>query len=248
MQGGEAGDVTTGMPATRLHSGSTIRATMAGLLVLVAITAGMRWVVDAVGIDRIRETVAEAGPWAPVLYIFLRVVTFVIAPLRIPGLDLGSGVVFGVWLGTAYSLLADLIGGSINFWIARRLGQPVVARLIGSRAMNRMEDFYRQVGGWRGLLFARLFLPGYDFLSYAAGLTPLKFPVYAVVTALGGIPRTYLSVALGAALLADTNLLLAYYAALAVLYGLAIFVQQWWYHRSRRRRREAAVEGPIPTG
>jgi uncharacterized membrane protein YdjX (TVP38/TMEM64 family) len=221
-----------------------LRGAVVGLIALAAAALSLRLVVDAVGIDSIREAIAEAGLWAPAIYVALRVVTIVIAPLRIPGLEMWAGVLFGTWLGTAYSVLADVIGGSANFWIARVLGPPVVAKLAGPFGLDRLEGLYRQVGGWRGLLFARLVLPGYDYVSYAAGLTPLRFSAYAMITVLGGIPRTYLSVALGTVLIQDVSLFVAYQVALGAFYALAILLHQWWYHRARRRNRPATDQDP----
>jgi uncharacterized membrane protein YdjX (TVP38/TMEM64 family) len=209
----------------------------------VAAALSIRLAVDAFGIDSIRETLVAAGLWAPAIYIAVRVSTIVIAPLRIPGLEMWAGVLFGTWLGTAYSVVADLIGGSANFWIARILGQPVVAKFAGPLGLDRLDGFYHQVGGWRGLLFARLVLPGYDYVSYAAGLTPLRYSAYAIITALGGIPRTYLSVALGTVLIQDVSLFVAYQVALGALYALAIFLHQWWYHRGRRQKQLAPDQG-----
>lgn len=216
---------------------SNLLGVLAGFVVVAAILISTRLVVDSIGTERLREAIEEAGPWAPGLYMALKIASYVIAPLRFPLLELWSGVLFGTWMAVVYSVAAELIGGSANFWIARLLGQPVVRRLMARWGMNQSDDIFNQVGGWRALLFARLFLPGYDFLSYAAGLTGLRFPAYALITAVGGIPRTYLNVALGATLVEDTRLFFTYSAALVVFYAVAIFLQQWWHRRAVRRMR-----------
>jgi len=192
-------------------------------------------------VELVRQSVADAGVWAPVLYVALKVITYVIAPLRIPGLTVAAGVVFGIPLGTALTIVGEILGGSANFFIARFLGRSVVTRLAGGGVVEQVEALTGRVGGWRGLLFARLVLPGYDFVSYAAGLTHLGFLSYLLVTAVAGIPSTLVNVTIGAAFAEDPLLVFLASLAFAVLYGIGFSAV--WLYRERRHGARGPTRG-----
>jgi uncharacterized membrane protein YdjX (TVP38/TMEM64 family) len=180
--------------------------TLASLALLaVILIAAVEWV----GVDRLHAAVAEAGPWAPVLFVCAKMSTYVVAPLSGGPLKIAAGTLFGLWEGIALTLVADTLGGAINFGLARRFGRRLVATFAGRGGLDRVDALAEQAGGWRALLLARLFLsPFYDFISYAAGLGPVKFAHYLAVSVLGGIVPTALFVALGAGLAEDRRLLL----------------------------------------
>jgi uncharacterized membrane protein YdjX (TVP38/TMEM64 family) len=206
----------------------SLRSAIFSLVALAILTVGMMVVIEAIGgIDRLQMIVVEAGSWAPVVYIVLKASTFVLAPLSGTPLKVAAGALFGIWDGTVYTLLGDVIGGSTNFWIARLLGRRVVTRFVGRSGITRVDDFGRQLGGWRALLFARLFLSAlYDFVSYAAGLITLPFRQYLVVTTIGGIFPVVFWVTLGASFGEDSRVLLWVYGGLGVLFLIAIVLQR----------------------
>lgn len=198
----------------------------------VAITLLLTLAIEAIGVERIQGLVEQAGPVAPLVYILIRVASFVIAPLSTGPIQFAAGVLFGLWPGVIYSLIGEVIGGSANFWIARLLGRPVVARLAGKGGMARIEKFYQQAGEAWTLVYARLFLFAiYDFISYAAGFTPIRYRQYLPITAVGGFFPTFIAVAVGTTLTSgDTTQLLRLYAVLAVLAVIPLV----FYRRIRR--------------
>jgi uncharacterized membrane protein YdjX (TVP38/TMEM64 family) len=150
------------------------------------------------GAAYIRAWVTGAGPWAPLVFVLLKASTYVIAPLSGTPLKLTAGALFGVWDGLLYTTIGDILGGSLNFWIARLLGRPGIARFAGPKAIRQVDDTVAHVGGWRALLLARLALSSlYDFISYAAGLSKLPFKHYVWVTLVGGIPAGLVYVFIG---------------------------------------------------
>jgi uncharacterized membrane protein YdjX (TVP38/TMEM64 family) len=178
---------------------SSVRAVLAGCAVVAVSTVVTMLVVAAFGgTERWRETVEQAGAWAPVVYILLKALTFVAAPLSGTSLKLAAGAIFGVGAGFWYTLAGNVLGGCINFGIARWLGRPAVRRLAGAQALARIDDGTVRVGGWRALLVARFVLaPFYDLVSYAAGLSGLPFRHYVAVSVLGGAPASLFFVVIG---------------------------------------------------
>jgi uncharacterized membrane protein YdjX (TVP38/TMEM64 family) len=197
----------------------SLRTAVIGFLALVGVTVIMFGILTAAGTERLQSIVDRMGLWAPAVYIALKASTYIVAPLSGSPLHVSAGALFGLGYGTLYSLAGDIMGGCVNFWISRLLGRRVVVRFVGQQGMSRIDGFYRQLGGWRALLFARLFLSSvYDFISYAAGLTSLAFRRYLVITAIGGVIPTLLIVAIGASVAENRRMLLLAYSGLAILW------------------------------
>jgi uncharacterized membrane protein YdjX (TVP38/TMEM64 family) len=196
----------------RLDWGSILPAAAAFLFV----TGGTLYLMNTLGPDRLRQSIIDAGPLAPLVYIGLRALTYVFAPLTTGPIQVASGALFGVWEGILYSLLGEVLGGSINFWIGRKLGRPVVLRIAGESGLAKAEEYYHLVEDWRGLAVARLVLFAmWDFLSYVIGFTSARFVHYVLVSFFVGAIPTAAAVFLGAQLSGD-NLTLLTIAMIAV--------------------------------
>lgn len=167
----------------------SLRNTVVALVILaIAIVIMMAVFQKIGGIERVHNLVTQAGPWAPITYVALASLTMVWAPLSGAPVRIAAGTLFGVWDGTIYVLLGDLIGGSINFLLSRLYGARIINRLFGPEGVARTDKLVRGLGSWRGLLFARVFLyPMYDFVSYIAGLTKIPYAHYVLVSAVGGV-------------------------------------------------------------
>jgi uncharacterized membrane protein YdjX (TVP38/TMEM64 family) len=202
------------------------------LLVVVIISLVSVAAMEAFGgVDRLRQWITGAGGWAPVVFVLLKASTYVIAPLSGTPFKILAGALFGIWEGLLLTTLGDVLGGSLNFWIARLLGRPGIRRFVGAGAIRQVDETIEHVGGWRALLAARLVLSSlYDFVSYAAGLANIPFRHYLWVTVVGSIPAAIVYVWIGDALTTGPA---AIWSLLAVG-GVLGFVMagMWW---SRRR-------------
>jgi uncharacterized membrane protein YdjX (TVP38/TMEM64 family) len=195
------------------------RAIIAGIISFVAVTLLIVVFIEWVGVEPLRAFIAEAGPLAPLAYIGVKALTYVFAPLSSGPIQLTSGILFGLAQGTLYTIIGEVLGGTISFLIARKLGRPVVRRFVGVEGMNRVDHFVDQLGGWRALIYARLFLFAiYDFISYAAGFTQtVTLCQYLIVSFFIGLIPTFLFVAAGASLTGDRRVVIAIYAGVGVL-------------------------------
>jgi uncharacterized membrane protein YdjX (TVP38/TMEM64 family) len=202
----------------------------------VLVAFGLMWAIQTIGLERIRGTIDAAGPFAPLIYIGIKAATYVFAPLTSGPIQLGSGILFGLWEGVFYTLIGEVIGGTIAFLIARRWGRAAVRRFVGEDGLKRVDAFYHHVGEWRSLVYARLFLFGiYDFLSYAAGLTPIRLRTYILISAVVGFFPTLAAVLLGTLVTEERSGFIALYAVIGVLIALPLL-----FHRQIRRVLHAA--------
>jgi len=201
-----------------------------GLVVLGVISlASIGFVQMLGGVSRMRELVATAGVWAPLVFIFLKVLTYVIAPLSGAPLTLMAGAVFGVNEGFGLIVLGEMLGAGSNFWIARVLGRPGIRRFGGIRTIRKVDKAVSHVGGWRALLVASVFFsPLYDFISYAAGLSNISYNVFFWVSLVGIIPMAAIWVTVG-------DRLTSGYGVVLVLTGAAAIGGLWWWFKMRKR-------------
>lgn len=213
-----------------------------GLIIALAIALAISAVSIAlvelfdVGI-KMRQWIESAGPWAPLAYLGLKASTYVIAPLSGTPVKLAGGALFGFWEGAALGLAGDVLGGSLNFWIARLFRDKAITRLAGRKAIKQIDELTEHVGGWRALLAARLLLSSlYDFISYAAGLANLPFKHYFLVSFFAGIPSTLMAAWLGNAAVTNTKFLYILFAVSAV--GLIVLLFQHRHNASSKKSPE----------
>jgi len=147
---------------------------------------------DRLGIDldpeSIRQWVLSAGPIAPVLCVAM------VAGRSVIGLPsqlvlIVAGLSFGIFWGTVYGALGLEISGLITFQLARVAGRESVHRKIP----ERLRPIIARAGERPGAVFIAVgtgypigVLTAYHAL---AGVTPMKFRVFAFALALGATAR-----------------------------------------------------------
>lgn len=184
----------------------------------------------------IKNIIETAGPFGPVVIVLGILLTNVIAPLGAAPflfagfLAYGTAVVF-----LAY--LAAILASIINFWLAKKYGRKLVEKLAGKEPLEKVDSFTTRYG-LVTLIFLRLFLAEqHDVISYAVGLTKIKFKPYFIISVLGMIPWTLLRYFLATKMhtAMDFTLLSVGLAWLVVL-GIAVFgLVKKVFQKSHRR-------------
>ncbi|MBS3933927.1 MAG: TVP38/TMEM64 family protein [Truepera sp.] len=146
----------------------------------------------------LREYLLSFGPWAVVVSVLLQIITSVLAPLPSFVVTFVNAFVFGFWWGVMLTFSSALLASAICFGIARILGRPVVERLATRRALEATDGFFVRHGLYAVLIARLIPFVNPDVISYAAGLTSLRWRVFLISIALGSIPSTLLYSYLGA--------------------------------------------------
>ncbi|MCY3916390.1 MAG: VTT domain-containing protein [Chloroflexi bacterium] len=219
------------------------RSLVIGGLGFLALLTALYLLVQSIGGEELALMVEGTGIWGPVVYIAIKALTFTFAPLSAGPIQFASGILFGVIPGTLYSVLGEVIGGSVNVLIARLLGRRIVKRFVGDAALARIDDFYeRHLDDWKSLLAARMLLFSvYDFISYAVGLGHIRLTVYIAVSFIGGLIPTYIFVAIGSQAAQNQDILLFFYIAAAALFVVWLLFRRqinrlWLELRSKTER------------
>jgi uncharacterized membrane protein YdjX (TVP38/TMEM64 family) len=214
-----------------------VAAALLGLLYLLA--SGFRSEVNqALGllgrgdIAGLRDYILSFGLWAPVASCFLMVLQALVAPVPSFLITFANGLAFGVFWGWMLSLFGHVLAAAVCFGISRSLGRVPVEVLVGKTGLESADRWFARWGIY-AVFVARL-VPGiaFDAISYAAGLTRMRFKNFLIATILGIFPQTFLYSYLGhrapeyVALFLITSALIA-----AVVVALAVMR----YRRERRK-------------
>ena len=142
--------------------------------------------------DFLGEIIIAHPIFAPILFVVARAIAIVIPP--IPGIAVD---VLGIWaFGWIYGFvlgeLGILIGSLIAFWLARRFREPLVRRLAPLRVVEEWEGKYSEHQKFWVLVGIRLIaIPLFDYISYAAGLTKIKWGTFIFSTLVGTSPTIF---------------------------------------------------------
>lgn len=180
---------------------SVIKLTM---LVVVVVGIGCMEMLFDIGSfftqDNLVRLLERVGSTAPLVFILIMACAVVISPIPSLPLDIAAGVFFGPFLGTLYAAIGALIGAVISFFIARSLGQEMVAKLFRGHILvcrKCTNNLMTKI-----VFFSRL-IPfiSFDIVSYGAGLTKMSVLRFSLATFVGMLPLTFLYTYFGSVLI-----------------------------------------------
>ena len=173
---------------------------VAGVVTALAVATPVRGVVTLLAagdVGAIRAWILEFGIWAPIASVVLMLLQTVVAPLPSSPVTFANGLVFGVWWGALLSWASALAAAAVAFGLSRAFGRPVAERFATSAALASADTFFARWGVWAVLVGRLLPVVSFDVVSYAAGLTPMRFGAFLLATAIGMMPGTLLYAWLG---------------------------------------------------
>jgi uncharacterized membrane protein YdjX (TVP38/TMEM64 family) len=213
----------------------------AGFLLVVGgyFAASSYWNFSAeIDAEPFRDWVEGLGVFGPIVFILVMAASTLFAPIPNVPVFIAAGLAWGPVLGTVYSLAGLMIGSTAAFWLARRLGRRWLPRLIGARQAERIDELADSMGG-RVLFLARM-LPvvNFDWLSFVAGVTSIRYWVFAVASFFGMIVPTAAAVVAGDGLGRDLRVTAA---AIGAWLAVVLLTAGFYYWRRRRYRASRAA-------
>ncbi|BBL80115.1 TVP38/TMEM64 family protein [Rubrobacter xylanophilus] len=183
-------------------------------------------------IEGLRDYILSYGLLAPVISVFLMVVQALAAPLPSFVITFANGLAFGVFWGWLLSLFGHTLAAAVCFGVARYLGRGPVEVLVGKAGLQSADRWFANWGMYA--VFVGRLIPGisFDVISFAAGLTRMRFKSFLVATVLGVLPQTFLYSFLGRQAPQFVGLFLV--TSGLVVAGFAAYALH--QHRKRRRR------------
>ena len=172
------------------------------------------------GIGPLQEAVNEMGFWAPLGLFLLRGISIILPALPSSVYSLLAGSLLGFQTGYLTIILSDLVFCSSAFFIARRWGRGPVSRLVGARAMERIDGFSKNQLEGNFFLMTGLLMTGlFDFLSYAIGISRTHWKLFAPALVISVLISDSILVAVGAGVAQGASLTLG--LALLAMFALA---------------------------
>ncbi|ELK4991728.1 TVP38/TMEM64 family protein [Escherichia coli] len=202
--------------------------------------------VDQQGIERF---IQSYGALAAVVSFLLMILQAIAAPLPAFLITFANASLFGAFWGGLLSWTSSMAGAfwggllswtssmagaALCFFIARVMGREVVEKLTGKTVLDSMDGFFTRYGK-HTILVCRLlpFVP-FDPISYAAGLTSIRFRSFFIATGLGQLPATIVYSWAGSMLTGGT---FWFVTGLFILFALTVVIfmaKKIWLERQKR--------------
>ena len=196
------------------------------ILFFVAIAIVLIYIIQNYGIEPLRTQVENMGIWAPLGIIILRGISIILPALPSSAYSLLAGSLLGFKTGYFTILISDMVFCQAAFFIARNYGRAPVRKLVGIKAMKRIESFNQNQLEGNFFLMTGLLMTGlFDFLSYAIGIGGTRWRIFTPALLISLLISDSILVAVGAGVSQGAGILLGLALlgmfALATISGLA---------------------------
>lgn len=144
------------------------------LAIIASIAAVWVWFPYA-NVEEVTKAVASAGAAGPVVFIVITIIKPVIFFLPSLGLTVVAGTLFGPFYGTLYVVIGGAGSTVVGFYMSRWLAGERLRKFLASRKYLVSLDERMCKAGFRTTLMLRIFNLPWDMVSYAAGLSSMRF-------------------------------------------------------------------------
>ncbi len=132
------------------------------------------------------------------IYIYIQVTQIIIS--IIPGqiFNLAAGYLYTFFPALLFSIIGAFVGTLVSFWIARWLGSDFVHIFFGR---EKTQDYVKKLNSKKAytIVFFIYLIPGIpkDVVSYAAGVSDMKFKPFMLLSLIGRLPGMMGSIMIG---------------------------------------------------
>jgi uncharacterized membrane protein YdjX (TVP38/TMEM64 family) len=120
---------------------------------------------------------------AALLFVFLKALTVVFAPLSGGVLYVIAPVMWPGWLAVLYVSLGNAIGISIAYWLGYKYVDRAIKWFVWSKAVEQAHGIVDKIRGyWQFLTVRIVFFPLEDLINFVAGMAKVPFWWFFVVS------------------------------------------------------------------
>ena len=159
------------------------------VLLIITLGLGIRFsgIADKIELESIRTFIQGFGYIGPLIYIII----VTIAPaLMLPGAPfiIAGGILFGSFWGVVYGITGATTGACLAFVVSRYLLREWIESKLISPGWVKLKN-QTEKHGWKIVAITRLVpLVPFNLLSYALGLTRIKFSHYVITSFICMLP------------------------------------------------------------
>lgn len=147
-------------------------------------------VLGSLNLESVILYLREFGTYAALISFLLMILQSIIAPIPAFLITLSNAAIFGWVWGAMLSWSSAMVGAALCFFIARILGRDVVEKITSKQALEVTDTFFERYGKHTIMVCRLLPFVSFDVVSYAAGLTSIRFWSFWVATGIGQLPAT----------------------------------------------------------
>lgn len=211
---------------------------------LIAALVVMLWLVFNVKLPSLRELQAwiEGYGWGGWLAFVVLYAVVSLTPIPVTIMAVTGGLLFGVVLGSTFSVVGALLGSWGAYWLARLLGATAVRRLLGEHG-RKVEDNLAGAG-FQAVCTLRL-MPGVPYwpVNYGSGAFGVTQRDFLLASVISVIPGQVSLVALGAFV---TDVSWFHGTVVVVSWVVVVVMTVWAYRQWRSASRR--LRGPSGAG
>ncbi len=146
------------------------------------------------GVDRLIDSVRDAGPVGILILLGLQLLQIVVA--FIPGevVQIAAGMLYGPWIGALVIMVGCVISSALIFVLVHKLGAPFVQGMVPDKYSAKFKEF-EKTGKLNVIVFVLFLIPGLpkDVFTYLVPLTDMNMKTFLILSNVGRIPGVVVS-------------------------------------------------------
>ena len=147
------------------------------------------WIKSFENIDDVVAFLEKYETQSIFVYIGLQIVQIVISIIPGQVFQMAAGYIYGFWPALLFAMTGALLGTTLSFMLAKVLGRDFLHIFFGEEKMSYYIERLNSKKMYAIVFFLYL-IPGIpkDMVSYAAGVSEIKFKPFIIFSALGRLP------------------------------------------------------------
>ncbi|WP_434511071.1 TVP38/TMEM64 family protein [Desulfitobacterium sp. AusDCA] len=177
--------------------------------------------------DRFKDLLASYGHVSIIVFLGFQIMQVIIAAISGEPVQIAGGYVYGMFLGSVYSVIGIALGSAIAFSISRFLGYSLIRTFI---SQEKLEKFNFLINNPKSeiIMFVLFLLPGMpkDLLTYIAGLTPINPVIFLIISTVARFPALLVTSYIGANMQKGNYIIVAVVSVIAlILFIMSLFTK-----------------------
>ena len=147
------------------------------------------WIKSFENIDDVVAFLEKYETQSIFVYIGLQIVQIVISIIPGQVFQMAAGYIYGFWPALLFAMTGALLGTTLSFMLAKVLGRDFLHIFFGEEKMSYYIERLNSKKMYAIVFFLYLItgIPK-DMVSYAAGVSEIKFKPFIIISALGRLP------------------------------------------------------------
>ncbi|MEK6834794.1 MAG: TVP38/TMEM64 family protein [Nanoarchaeota archaeon] len=173
------------------------------------------------------KLINESGNPAWLIYIILVISETILVPISGILINSAAAVIFNPLITIALTLIGNIIGASLAYFIARRYGGFYFEKLISEKKLKSFNKYNNKYGALVLFILRLNPITSSDIFNYIAGIIEMPYKKFIISTILGIIPTIVIISYFGGLFIQENPLLKLFFFIIAFIY-IIIFLYGYY--------------------